>query len=76
MVVGARNADVDNMKKTNSIYEFAEIAFGDSQKAERWLRKPKRQFAGLTPLEMLDKTGGEARVRELLKRINVNATPL
>ncbi|OLU03859.1 hypothetical protein BVK86_11090 [Pseudomonas reinekei] len=48
------------------ILSLAEIFFGDIEKAIRWLSKPKTQFAGKTPFQMLSTSPGTRRVEELL----------
>jgi len=64
------------MEDTLSIPDLAAWVFEDAEKAKRWLNKPKRQFGGLTPLEKLNESGGEIQVRELLVRIDTNATSI
>lgn len=49
---------------------LAETAFGDHDKALRWLRKPKRRFAGRPPLEMLATDAGGRLVEEILYQID------
>jgi uncharacterized protein (DUF2384 family) len=48
----------------------AEQVFGDSERAERWLRKERRSFDGKTPLEMAASQDGARRVEEVLMRID------
>ncbi|WP_025130870.1 antitoxin Xre/MbcA/ParS toxin-binding domain-containing protein [Pseudomonas sp. PH1b] len=45
---------------------LAESFFGDTEKAMRWLSKPKSRFSGKTPIEMLSTTVGSHLVEELL----------
>jgi putative toxin-antitoxin system antitoxin component (TIGR02293 family) len=45
---------------------LAERAFRDRDKAWRWLRKPKRRFAGKTPIEMLATEAGARLVEEMI----------
>lgn len=45
---------------------MAERAFHDSEKARRWLRKPKRRFEGRTPIEMLATESGARLVAEMI----------
>jgi putative toxin-antitoxin system antitoxin component (TIGR02293 family) len=52
------------------ILNTAHAVFGDPDKAWRWLRKPKTQFAGKTPMQMLESELTTELVRELLQRID------
>lgn len=52
--------------KVVHVISLAEVFFGNLEKAKRWLSKPKSQFAGRTPLEMLSTTPGTLRVEALL----------
>ena len=49
---------------------MAEQVFGDSQRAWRWLRKPKRLFDGKTPIEMLATETGARMIEELIVQID------
>ena len=49
---------------------FAEQAFGETDRAWRWLRKAKRQFDGKTPIEMLATEAGARLVEELIAQID------
>ena len=51
------------------IYKLAIETFGAKEKAERWLRRPLRQFHGRTPMEMLETDSGSRQVEVLLGRI-------
>jgi putative toxin-antitoxin system antitoxin component (TIGR02293 family) len=48
---------------------MAEQVFGESERAWRWLRKPKRRFEGKTPIEMLATEAGARIVEELVAQI-------
>jgi putative toxin-antitoxin system antitoxin component (TIGR02293 family) len=49
---------------------LAEQVFGDAERAWRWLRASKRQFAGRTPLQFMATEAGARLVEELLHRID------
>ena len=49
---------------------LAETVFGDHDKALHWLRKPKRHYAGRSPLEMLATETGGRLVEEVLYQID------
>lgn len=48
----------------------ADRTFGEHEKAHRWLRKPKRQLAGETPVAFLASESGARKVEEMLFRID------
>jgi putative toxin-antitoxin system antitoxin component (TIGR02293 family) len=50
--------------------ELAEQIFGDTAKAHRWLRKPKRALGDVTPLASLATEAGTRRVEQMLYRID------
>ncbi len=52
------------------IYVLAVDTFADEQKARRWLRKPLRQFANRSPMDMLVTETGTHQVEDLLGRIS------
>jgi putative toxin-antitoxin system antitoxin component (TIGR02293 family) len=49
---------------------LAEQVFGDAERAWRWLRAPKRQFRGRSPLQLLATDAGARLVEELLYRVD------
>ena len=49
---------------------LAEHVFGDSGRAWRWLRAPKRQLLTRTPLQLMATEAGARLVEELLYRID------
>ena len=49
---------------------FAEQVFGDAERSWRWLRKPKAQFDGKPPIEMLATEAGARLVEELIAQID------
>jgi putative toxin-antitoxin system antitoxin component (TIGR02293 family) len=56
----------DKAVRVARIATMAERAFRDPEKAWRWLRKPKRRFAGKTPIEMLATEAGARLIEELI----------
>ncbi|MEX2643408.1 MAG: antitoxin Xre/MbcA/ParS toxin-binding domain-containing protein [Acetobacterales bacterium] len=50
--------------------DLARQVFGDDAKAHRWLRKPKRELNGSTPLAFLASEAGGRTVEQLLHRID------
>jgi putative toxin-antitoxin system antitoxin component (TIGR02293 family) len=49
---------------------MAERVFGESERAWRWLRKPKRRFDGKKPVEMLGTEAGARLVEEAIGQID------
>jgi putative toxin-antitoxin system antitoxin component (TIGR02293 family) len=49
---------------------LAEQVFGDAERTWRWLRAPKRQFRGRSPLQLLATEAGARLVEELLYRVD------
>lgn len=52
------------------VERLAATVFGDTAKAYRWLRKPKRLLRGETPLACLATKTGACVVEEMLQRID------
>jgi len=61
--------ETDKALRLARIAEQAERVFGESEKAQRWLRKPKRALRGETPLAYLASEAGARVVEEMLFRI-------
>jgi putative toxin-antitoxin system antitoxin component (TIGR02293 family) len=59
----------DKAVRVARITAMAEQVFGESERAWRWLRKPKRRFEGKTPIEMLATEAGARIVEELVAQI-------
>ncbi len=59
----------DKAVRVARITAMAEQAFGEPERAWRWLRKPKRRFAGKTPVEMLATEAGARLVDEMIGQI-------
>lgn len=60
----------DRAVRVARITALAEQVFGEPERAWRWLRKPKRQFDGKPPLEMLATEAGARLAEEMLARID------
>jgi len=56
----------DKAVRVARITTMAERAFRDAGKAWRWRRKPKRRFAGKTPIGMLATEAGARLVEEMI----------
>jgi putative toxin-antitoxin system antitoxin component (TIGR02293 family) len=60
----------DKAVRIARITSMAEQVFGDSGRAWRWLRKPKKHFDGKTPLEKLGTEAGARLVEEIVQQID------
>jgi putative toxin-antitoxin system antitoxin component (TIGR02293 family) len=60
----------DRAVRLARIAALGEHVFGDSDRAWHWLRAPKRQFRGRTPLQLTATEAGGRLVEELLYRID------
>jgi putative toxin-antitoxin system antitoxin component (TIGR02293 family) len=61
--------ETDKAMRLERIAVQAERVFGAPDKAHRWLRKPKRELRGETPLAYLASEAGARVVEEMLFRI-------
>jgi len=61
--------ETDKAIRLKRVAAQAQRAFGDREKAHRWLRKPKRELKGETPLAFLLSEAGARAVEEMLHRI-------
>lgn len=61
--------ETDKALRLMRIATQAEKVFGEAAKAYRWLRKPKRELSGQTPLIFLRSEAGARCVEEMLHRI-------
>ncbi|MEJ0075498.1 MAG: antitoxin Xre/MbcA/ParS toxin-binding domain-containing protein [Alphaproteobacteria bacterium] len=61
--------ETDKALRLDRIAAQAERVFGEPEKAHRWLRKPKRELNGETPLAYLASEAGARVVEEMLFRI-------
>lgn len=62
--------ETDKAFRLQRIAALAQRVFGDREKAHRWLRKPKRQLTGETPMAYLASESGARVVEEMLYRID------
>jgi putative toxin-antitoxin system antitoxin component (TIGR02293 family) len=60
----------DKAVRIARITSMAEQVFGDSERAWRWLRKPKKHFDGKTPMEKLGTEAGARLVEEIVQQID------
>ncbi len=60
----------DKAVRVARITAMGEQVFGESERAWRWMRKPKRRFDGQTPIEMLATEAGARLVEEMLAQID------
>lgn len=61
--------ETDKALRLMRIATQAEKVFGENAKAYRWLRKPKRELSGETPIAFLASESGARLVEEMLYRI-------
>lgn len=59
----------DRFFRAAHITALAEAVFGSSEKAKRWLSKPKERFSGQTPMALLTTQQGTSQVEEMLLQI-------
>ena len=62
--------ETDKALRLARIADLATLVFGDVDKAHRWLRKPKRDLKGQTPLAYLASESGARTVEQMLHRID------
>jgi putative toxin-antitoxin system antitoxin component (TIGR02293 family) len=62
--------ETDKALRLARIADLARRVFGDDDKAHRWLRKPKRELSGRTPLAYLASERGARTVEEMLHRVD------
>ena len=62
--------ETDKALRLARIAGLAREVFGDDAKAHRWLRKPKRELGGATPLAFLASEAGARTVEQMLYRID------
>ena len=60
----------DKAVRVARITSLAEQAFGESERAWRWMRKPKRRFQGRTPIEILATEAGAPLVEEMICQVD------
>jgi putative toxin-antitoxin system antitoxin component (TIGR02293 family) len=62
--------ETDKALRLERMASLATRVFGNPDKANRWMRKPKRQLGGETPLAYLSSEAGARIVEEMLDRID------
>ena len=62
--------ETDKALRLERVATLAARVFGNSEKANRWMRKPKHQLDGATPLAYLMSEAGARVVEEMLDRID------
>jgi len=62
-------SESDRLFRFAHVTAMAEALFGDAQKAQRWLNKPKQCFAWQQPIALLSTTQGTRLVEELLIQV-------
>lgn len=60
----------DRAVRVARLTALAEQVFGERERAWRWLRKPKRQLEGRSPLHLMSTEAGARLVEEWLYRID------
>jgi putative toxin-antitoxin system antitoxin component (TIGR02293 family) len=60
----------DKAVRVARVTAMGEQVFGESERAWRWMRKPKRRFDGQTPIEMLATEAGARLVEEMIAQID------
>lgn len=48
---------------------LAELAFASRERAQRWLRRPQREFGGIAPLEMMETPAAARQVEIFLRQL-------
>jgi putative toxin-antitoxin system antitoxin component (TIGR02293 family) len=61
--------ETDKALRLERVAGRAAAVFGNPDKANRWMRKPKHQLGGKTPLAFLSSEAGARTVEEMLVRI-------
>jgi putative toxin-antitoxin system antitoxin component (TIGR02293 family) len=62
--------ETDKALRLERMARLATRVFGNPDKANRWMRKPKHQLGGETPLAYLSSEAGARVVEEMLDRID------
>lgn len=52
--------------RVDRVTALARAVFGSRERAERWLRRPRREFGGAAPLDMLETEAAARQVEDLL----------
>lgn len=62
-------AESDRLFRVAHVIALARAVFGDSEKAARWLRKPKERFDGQSPMSLVRSSQGIRMVEEMLVQV-------
>lgn len=60
----------DADRRAARITRLAVKVFGNQDRATRWLRRPRREFGGISPLEMLETEAAARQVELLLAQLD------
>jgi putative toxin-antitoxin system antitoxin component (TIGR02293 family) len=63
------SVESDRLYRVIRILLYTESVFGDSEKAQTWLKRPNRSIGGKVPMSLLDTDLGTQQVEDVLKRI-------
>jgi putative toxin-antitoxin system antitoxin component (TIGR02293 family) len=61
--------ETDRAVRLARVQTEADAVFGDPDRASGWMRAPRPQFSGQSPMQMLKTEAGEKAVSEMLVRI-------
>lgn len=59
----------DADQRAERLTAMAIAAFGSRERALRWLRRPRREFGGTAPLEMVETPAAARQVETLLRQL-------
>lgn len=62
----------DADRRTARLTALAVKVFGNRDKAMRWLRRPRREFGDVSPLEMMETEAAAAQVELILAQLDRN----
>lgn len=62
--------EADRLIRAMKVLALAVATFGSREKAQRWMEKPKQQFQGRSPKEMIHTESGAQLVHDALNRID------
>jgi putative toxin-antitoxin system antitoxin component (TIGR02293 family) len=62
-------SESDRLFRLAHVTAMAEVSFGDGQKAQRWLSKPKARFSGKHLITLLATSQGTRLVEQLLIQV-------
>jgi putative toxin-antitoxin system antitoxin component (TIGR02293 family) len=66
--VGGLAADAADAR-VDRVTALALAVFGSRERADRWLRRPRREFGGVAPLDMLETAAAARQVEDLLHQL-------